>query len=101
VAQLSEERAKEVLCLVVDGQPGLIYNILDRIEVPQPSGYHPSPDSQTPGWCICSRCRQMPTLPERVCCNQHPDNCISQLPVSLNFDLHSINVNYNEVYEDV
>uniref|UniRef100_A0A8C6UJH8 P2X purinoreceptor 7 intracellular domain-containing protein n=1 Tax=Neogobius melanostomus TaxID=47308 RepID=A0A8C6UJH8_9GOBI len=33
-----------------------------------------------PDWCVCSRCREMPTDIEKKCCGQDPRDCISQLP---------------------
>ena len=81
---MGEEDVKDLLFCVVEKQPGVIFDILDKITLPgMPQGYHPQPGDSVPAWCMCSRCREMPTLPERVCCAQVPDNCISQLPVSV------------------
>lgn len=80
VASLEGERAKEILCLAVDRQPGLILDILDRVEPAQPGGFHPRPGGSSPPWCSCNRCRDMPTVEERVCCGYMPEYCLSQLP---------------------
>jgi len=41
------------------------------------------PGDSVPAWCVCSRSREMPTLPERVCCAQVPENCISLVNVNV------------------
>ncbi|XP_060553661.1 5E5 antigen-like, partial [Ruditapes philippinarum] len=81
VESLGGDAAKEILCMAVDRQPGLILDILDRIEPAQPAGFHPQPGSPSPSWCCCSKCRDMPTVEERVCCGYTPEYCLSQLPV--------------------
>ncbi|XP_060594754.1 P2X purinoceptor 7-like [Ruditapes philippinarum] len=67
VESLGGDKVKEILCMAVDRQPGLILDILDRIEPAQPAGSHPQPGSPSPSWCCCSKCRDMPTVEERVC----------------------------------
>ncbi|XP_078022366.1 P2X purinoceptor 7-like [Epinephelus lanceolatus] len=41
---------------------------------PQPAGMPDVP------WCICGRCRDMPTDLEKLCCGEEPNYCVSQLP---------------------
>ncbi|KAI8493044.1 hypothetical protein Bbelb_290480 [Branchiostoma belcheri] len=36
--------------------------------------------SGAPEWCTCSRCQDMPTDAEKLCCQGHPNSCISRLP---------------------
>lgn len=38
---------------------------------------NPTQPSNLPGWCICGRCRSMPTPAENVCCRKRP--CITTL----------------------
>ena len=45
------------------------------------AGYHPPGDGSAPDWCVCGRCRQMPTELEQVCCRKSPAHCTSALPV--------------------
>uniref|UniRef100_A0A672K456 P2X purinoreceptor 7 intracellular domain-containing protein n=1 Tax=Sinocyclocheilus grahami TaxID=75366 RepID=A0A672K456_SINGR len=42
---------------------------------------HPTPIVCQPTWCVCQRCREMPSDIERKCCGQLPDFCISILAV--------------------
>lgn len=51
------------------------------VHVPgQPRIHTPHPDLGQPSWCVCQRCREMPTNIERKCCSQFPDTCVSSLP---------------------
>ena len=55
------------------------------IEMP-PENPQPQPPSDgVPSWCICGRCRPMPTVPENKCCRQRP--CITQHPTFHNLVL--------------
>ncbi|XP_060565262.1 uncharacterized protein LOC132724420 [Ruditapes philippinarum] len=59
---MTGDSAKETLCQVVERQPGLIFDILDRVASGQGQpGYHPQPGSSAPQWCYCSHCYEMPT----------------------------------------
>lgn len=53
---------------------------------PEPAPEPPPP--QTPDWCVCRNCRNMPTLLENKCCDQPPQYCISRLP---HMDLYILN----------
>jgi hypothetical protein len=49
--------------------------------VAEPPGPDPDQDHHdVPDWCVCHRCLQMPTVQERLCCQQQPARCFSQLP---------------------
>ena len=62
---MSEEDANETLYQALERQPGIVFDILDRIS--GPGGYHPQPGETTPQWCCCTHCREMPSMVERVC----------------------------------
>jgi len=82
VSRLTEEEAHGLLVRVIDQQPGLVFNLLE-LHPAAPGGYHPAPGSPAPSWCVCSSCREMPTLEERLCCGHSPATCVSRLPVRL------------------
>ncbi|KAK9951847.1 hypothetical protein ABG768_017722 [Culter alburnus] len=66
-------------CLTRD--PSLLFDIMDT----QGTAVAPTPVPGQPTWCMCLHCREMPTDIERKCCGQHPNDCISTLPI---FDLY-------------
>lgn len=62
---------------VLQHQPGLIFDMLARLEPTLPA---PGPTApQVLRWCICKNCRDMPTDLEKVCCRQPPRQCISKM----------------------
>ena len=65
ITQMSEEDANETLYQALERQPGIVFDILDRIS--GPGGYYPQPGGTTPQWCCCTHCREMPSMVERVC----------------------------------
>ncbi|XP_077863031.1 uncharacterized protein LOC144345475, partial [Saccoglossus kowalevskii] len=70
---------KENLLTAVEVHPGLMFNLL-LLVVPHPGGYHPSPNSQKPSWCVCSNCQEMPTERENVCYMRQPPQCTTTWP---------------------
>uniref|UniRef100_A0A8W8MMK5 P2X purinoreceptor 7 intracellular domain-containing protein n=1 Tax=Magallana gigas TaxID=29159 RepID=A0A8W8MMK5_MAGGI len=86
VAEMTEDALRELVMSVCERDPSLILDIVDRASQAEAAqgGYHPLPGSNSPNWCVCSKCREMPTEEERVCCRQTPSNCLSTLP---DFDL--------------
>ncbi|XP_070578696.1 P2X purinoceptor 7-like [Ptychodera flava] len=75
---MPEGEKNELLQKIVDNNPSLVFNIVQQASS-QPGGYHPAPNADVPKWCICTRCREMPTDPEKLCCERQPNMCISQL----------------------
>uniref|UniRef100_A0A8C6WH64 P2X purinoreceptor 7 intracellular domain-containing protein n=1 Tax=Neogobius melanostomus TaxID=47308 RepID=A0A8C6WH64_9GOBI len=57
-------------------EPGFLFDILAENPPADPDVEAP----HQPDWCVCSRCREMPTDIEKKCCGQDPRDCISQLP---------------------
>lgn len=76
---MSLEESREILLHVLERNPTVMIDIM-RPANRQPGGYHPGPDVQAPDWCVCTKCREMPTEIEKVCCGK--ENCISLVPVS-------------------
>ena len=53
------------------------------MSIPHPTSdpQQPGPsDPQQPAWCICTKCKELPTDLERKCCGQLLDSCVSMLP---------------------
>eukprot|EP00105_Crassostrea_gigas_P043083 XP_019927231.1 PREDICTED: P2X purinoceptor 7-like isoform X2 [Crassostrea gigas] len=82
---MSAEGLRELVMQVCERDPSLILDVVHHTSQEERGrgGYHPLPDSDSPDWCVCGRCREMPTEEERECCKQTPVNCISSQP---NFD---------------
>ncbi|KAK0132282.1 P2X purinoceptor 7 [Merluccius polli] len=76
IQSLSHEQCQEILgrCLLRD--PSLIFDVM-ACPPPDPSSQQ---DPNLPDWCVCMRCREMPTDIEKKCCGQPPQHCISLLP---------------------
>jgi hypothetical protein len=79
IEEMSDEERKELLFRTGEKHPSLLIDIIDQA-APQ-GGSHPLPDGAAPSWCICLKCRDMPTQEERICCGRPPNQCKSQLPV--------------------
>jgi len=60
VEGMSTEQLQETLLRVVELQPGVSMDIFKPAEQ-QPGGYHPALGGSAPDWCMCGRCREMPT----------------------------------------
>ena len=72
---------KNLMQKVVSYQPALVLSLLEKGDG---GGYHPSAsESNSPSWCKCNRCREMPTEVERKCCGYIPRNCVSMESVRL------------------
>jgi len=80
VNEASPDRLRNLALKMIDAQPGIMLNLIDEPTESQPGGHHPPPGSNTPGWCVCGHCREMPTAVERVCCGKRT-HCLSRMPV--------------------
>lgn len=76
IESLSLQQCQDLLgrCLLRD--PSLIFDIMATAPPSDPPGQGPN----KPEWCVCMKCREMPTDVERKCCGQPPQHCISLLP---------------------
>ncbi|XP_055954727.1 uncharacterized protein LOC126809741 [Patella vulgata] len=73
----------ELLIDITERQPGLIFDICDRLAIPARDTTVTSPPPQTtnPSWCTCNNCQEMPTDREKLCYRLLPQNCLSLRPV--------------------
>lgn len=76
VENMDEGQLRRLCLSVVAKHPGIVFDILRPSS--QAGGYHPHPGSSVPDWCVCQKCREMPTALERKCCGK--EKCISLLP---------------------
>lgn len=84
ISNMEVEGLRTALRLVCAKQPSFALDILEAMESGDPE--QPRPGSSTaPSWCICTYCREMPTDREKLCCGKTKQNCISRLPVSIDF----------------
>ncbi|XP_052085223.1 P2X purinoceptor 7-like [Mytilus californianus] len=84
ISQMSADGLRDLVLSMFDKDPSIMLNIVDRNSQTEIQGYHPRPESNAPSWCVCTKCREMPTEEEKKCCRQTPQNCTSTLP---DFDL--------------
>ncbi|XP_061184553.1 P2X purinoceptor 7-like [Saccostrea echinata] len=77
---MSDEARKEVLIKTGEQHPSLLLEIIEQEAPHLQGGFHPLPGGESPSWCSCLKCRDMPTQIERVCCGRPPNQCQSQLP---------------------
>lgn len=96
IQRLDLHQARTILEQSLSRDPSLIFDVLSQLvpEAPPPV----PPVHLQPSWCICQRCRGMPTLLEQKCCNQQPQMCISTLP---HIGLHFAGGNVAPRQEDV
>nr|XP_022290919.1 P2X purinoceptor 7-like [Crassostrea virginica] len=78
IEEMSDEERKQLLIKAGELHPSLLLHIIDR-PAPQ-GGFHPQPSAETPDWCTCLKCRDMPTQAERICCGRPANQCQSLLP---------------------
>ena len=85
IQQLNEQSLRQLLRVILESHPGILFDAWETLQSqppPPPSQPPPPPPSPppqgTPGWCVCGRCREMPTDVERLCCSLH--QCVSQRP---------------------
>ena len=75
---LSLEQSHQVLELCLTRDPSMMFDIphLTSADAPPPV----PPVTGQPTWCVCQKCRELPTDVERKCCGQYHDSCVSMLP---------------------
>ncbi|CAM4276197.1 unnamed protein product [Leuciscus chuanchicus] len=78
IQQLNLQQTQQVLKQCLARDPSLIFEVLSHLGPAAPPTLPPVPGQLS--WCICQRCREMPTVVERKCCLQQPPLCISTLP---------------------
>ncbi|XP_013391824.1 P2X purinoceptor 7-like [Lingula anatina] len=79
ISKMDVAQLRDICLSMAEKHPSLVFDLLQP-PVPQPGGYHPQPDVASPSWCVCQKCREMPTDIEKQCCGK--ENCITLLPVS-------------------
>ena len=90
---MSERDMRTLIYQITQREPALVFDIIDMTAeggAPQQGQGGPSP---APSWCVCGKCREMPTVEERVCCRATPDLCLSISAVS-----ESIHIIFKEQY---
>ncbi|KAH3797624.1 hypothetical protein DPMN_151208 [Dreissena polymorpha] len=76
---MPREQLEEIILGVLDENPGLILDFHKPVARGE-GGYHPPEGAESPDWCVCGKCREMPTQAERICCEREPRHCFSLLP---------------------
>ena len=82
---MSEEKVKEILFHTIEKQPGLIFAVIEQDRGPVVTQ---NKNTDVPSWCRCGHCREMVELVEQECCKRNPEDCISTLPVSVEYLLY-------------
>lgn len=76
IAKMELEELRQLCLRMAEKHPSLVHDILRA--APLQRGYHPQPGGAFPDWCVCGKCREMPTEAEKVCCRK--ERCITLLP---------------------
>ncbi|XP_052213985.1 uncharacterized protein LOC127832518 [Dreissena polymorpha] len=76
---MPREQLEKIILGVLDENPGLILDFHKPVARGE-GGYHPPEGAESPDWCVCGKCREMPTQAERICCEREPRHCFSLLP---------------------
>ncbi|KAK3589267.1 hypothetical protein CHS0354_008331 [Potamilus streckersoni] len=79
-SQYETGRKRQPFGSIWQKHPNMVFEVLNCSSTEQ-QGCHPRPGGESPSWCICSNCREMPNDEEKYCCKQIPPNCYSRLPV--------------------
>ena len=83
ISQLPEDNVRSLLFKACERDPSFALEIVNESStMVRRGGFHPQPEDGVPSWCVCTKCREMPTDQEKVCCGQVQANCFSTLPVS-------------------
>jgi hypothetical protein len=69
-------RQPAVFADMVNGQIGAMV-----VAPPEPRHEPPPPENESPNWCNCGQCREMPTQEENKCCCQTAMPCITTQPL--------------------
>ena len=62
---MKHEELDEIAVSVFEDRRSLLLDLLQQRNAPPVP-----PASEKPNWCICSKCREMPTQKERKCCKR-------------------------------
>ncbi|KAH3821561.1 hypothetical protein DPMN_123325 [Dreissena polymorpha] len=62
---MPREQLEEIILGVLDENPGLILDFHKPVARGE-GGYHPPEGAESPDWCVCGKCREMPTQAERI-----------------------------------
>ena len=88
---MSEDNMRTMLKDVLRRHPGMFLDVQTYISNQEPGSPTPVPTtSNTPSWCKCHNCVEMPSDMERKCCEQTPAKCRSISAVR--FNLYYCNV---------
>lgn len=88
IDDLTAPQMRELLTKVAGRFPSLVLDLsvdVTMVGAAEPDPGPPGPEpalAERLSWCVCTRCRDMPTDEEKLCCGKTPQNCTSTLPVS-------------------
>ncbi|XP_049928254.1 spindle and kinetochore-associated protein 1 isoform X2 [Epinephelus moara] len=76
IGSMDLSASHQMIRAVLQNDPSYIFDLRSDT-----SGALPVPGSTAgPSWCVCGRCREMPTDLERKRCGHQPDECLSIMP---------------------
>ncbi|KAL3879772.1 hypothetical protein ACJMK2_032058 [Sinanodonta woodiana] len=55
----------DILARICQKHPNMVFELIDSSSTEQ-QGYHPRPGGESPSWCLCNNCREMPTDEEKL-----------------------------------
>ena len=81
ISILSVGGMKGLLLEICKQNPSVVLDVLAVLSKETKADVQKKRNQNSPSWCTCSHCTDMPRENERVCCKQIPKNCFSRLPV--------------------
>ena len=81
---MSDEKVKELLFHTTGKQPGLIFAVIEQDSGPATQ----NKNTDVPSWCRYGHCWEMVELVEQECFEKKTEDCISTLPVSVDYYLY-------------
>lgn len=75
IQSLDLHQMQQMMRAALTRNPSMMFDLVHQTS--GPPGPQPQPPAAQPTWCVCTHCKEMPTLIERKCCGEPADSCTS------------------------